>query len=324
MVKKIFMNSNVLNQRSTRKIKSTDNVFGNFLVDASLYDEIEITSDNIFELADLVGGQVKIDIYCPKCKESRVFSCEAIPYYWYDDHNQEINGRLLEEEIVSWQQLINMSQPNMEIQKDKTWTWTNDSIKNDTRLMVFKFSCAMDRSHHMDYVVITHENRMKKIGQYPSVADLSLPELKEYRKVMTKEDEKEFKRAIGLYAFGIGVGSFVYLRRIFERIIDVASKKAITDGKIKSEEFRNAHVGEKIKMLSEYLPKVLVNNTVFYGIISKGIHELSEEECLAFFPVLQSFIIMTLRQWEKVRRDQEEEEKISKSLGLIATKVNKK
>ena len=55
----------------------------------------------------MVGGQVKIDIYCPKCKESRVFLCEAIPYYWYDDHNQEINGRLLEEEIVSWQQLSN-------------------------------------------------------------------------------------------------------------------------------------------------------------------------------------------------------------------------
>lgn len=34
---------------------------------------------------------------------------------------------------------------------------------------------------------------MKKIGQYPSVADLSFPELKEYRKVMTKDDEKNLK-----------------------------------------------------------------------------------------------------------------------------------
>lgn len=28
---------------------------------------------------------MKKDIYCPKCKESRVFSCEMIPYYWYND-----------------------------------------------------------------------------------------------------------------------------------------------------------------------------------------------------------------------------------------------
>ena len=59
---------------------------------------------------------------------------------------------------------------------------------------------------------------MKKIGQYPSVADLSFPELKDYRKVMSKDDDKELKRAIGLHASGIGIGSFVYLRRIFERI----------------------------------------------------------------------------------------------------------
>lgn len=107
---------------------------------------------------------------------------------------------------------------------------------------------------------------------------------------MTKEDEKELKRAIGLFASGIGVGSFVYLRRIFERIIITASQKAIEAEKIKEEEFNKAHVDEKIKMLAEYLPKSLVNNHVFYGIISKGIHELNEDDCLEFFPVMQSFI----------------------------------
>ena len=72
----------------------------------------------------------------------------------------------------------------------------------------------MDSTHHLDYIVLTNENGMKKIGQYPSVADLTFPELKEYRKIMTKDDEKEFKRAIGLYASGIGIGSFVYLRNL--------------------------------------------------------------------------------------------------------------
>lgn len=179
----------------------------------------------------------------------------------------------------------------------------------------------MDNTHHLDYIVLTYGNKMKKIGQYPSVADLSFPELKEYRKVMTKEDEKELKRAIGLFASGIGVGSFVYLRRIFERIIVTASQKAIEEKKIKEEEFDKAHVDEKIKMLAEYLPKSLVNNHVFYGIISKGIHELSENDCLEFFPVMQSFIMMILRQWEKIRKDEEEEKKLAASLSNIAAKV---
>lgn len=312
---------NVFNERASRVIKSMDNVFGNFLVNKGLYDEIEITKDNIFELADLIGGHVKIDIYCPKCGESRVFSCEIIPYYWYDDHNQVIKGRPLEEEIVSWQQVQNMREPYCADAPEDSWTWTNNSLEDDTRLMIFKFFCAMDNTHHLDYIVLTYGNKMKKIGQYPSVADLSFPELKEYRKVMTKEDEKELKRAIGLFASGIGVGSFVYLRRIFERIIVTASQKAIEEGKINGEEFDKAHVDEKIKMLAEYLPKSLVNNHVFYGIISKGIHELSEEDCLEFFPVMQSFIMMILRQWEKIRRDEEEEKKLVASLSNIAAKV---
>lgn len=257
MTKTIHMVRNVFNERSSREIKSIDNVFVDFLVNKGLYDEIEITKDNIFELADLVGGHVKIDIYCPKCGESRVFSCEMIPYYWYDEHNQEIKGRSLEEEIVSWQEIQNMDGTRFVGDPEAPWTWTNNSIENDTRLMVFKFFCAMDNTHHLDYIVLTYGNKMKKIGQYPSVADLSFPELKEYRKVMTKEDEKELKRAIGLFASGIGVGSFVYLRRIFERIIVTASRKAIEEGKIKEEEFGKAHVDEKNKDVSRVSSKII-------------------------------------------------------------------
>lgn len=74
-------------------------------------------------------------------------------------------------------------------------------------------------------------------------------------------------------------------------------------------------------MLAEYLPKSLVNNHAFYGIISKGIHELSEDDCLEFFPVMQSFIMMILRQWEKIRKDEVEEKKLAASLSNIAAKV---
>ena len=74
-------------------------------------------------------------------------------------------------------------------------------------------------------------------------------------------------------------------------------------------------------MLAEYLPQTLVNSPVFYGIISKGTHELSEEDCIEFFPVMQSFIMMILRQWEKIRRDKEEEKKLTISLSNIAGKL---
>ena len=321
MKKIIPLSSNVFSKRQASEIKSIDNVFGDFLVNGGLYHEIEITEDNVFELADLIGGHVRIDIHCPKCGESRVFSCETIPYYWYDDNKDKINACSLEDEILSWQRIQELRKTPFVDAPQEPWSWTNDSLEDDTRVMVFKFFCAMDNMHHLDYIVLTYGNKLNKIGLYPSVADLSFPELKEYRKVMTKGDEKELKRAIGLSSAGIGVGSFVYLRRIFERIIVVASQKAITEGKVDETAFNKAHVDEKIKMLTDYLPKALVNNPVFYGIVSKGIHELSEDECLEYFPIMQSFIMMVLRQWEKIRRDEEEEKRVAASLSVIASKV---
>lgn len=139
MAKAIHMVRSVFDEQSSREIKNIDNVFGDFLVSKGLYDEIEITKDNIFELADLVGGRVKIDIYCPKCGESRVFSCEMIPYYWYDDHKQEIKGRPLEAEIISRQQIQNMRGLNFADAPKEPWTWTNNFLDDDTQLMVFKF-----------------------------------------------------------------------------------------------------------------------------------------------------------------------------------------
>ena len=73
----------------------------------------------------------------------------------------------------------------------------------------------------------------------------------------------------------------------------------------------------------DYLPKSLVHNEAFYGIVSKGIHELSEEECIEYFPVMKSFIMMILRQWEKMRKDEEEEKQLSVALGSIVAKIKK-
>lgn len=321
MGKRIPVINNVFNKRTASEIKSIDNVFGNFLVNSGLYREIEITEENVFELADLIGGHVKIDVYCPECGERRVFSSETILCYSYDDFKEKIQVRPLEEEIISWQHMQDLRSTPPTEASEESWSWNDNSMEDDTRVMIFKFSCAMDNAHHLDYIVLTNGNKMKKIGQYPSVADLSFPELKEYRNVMTREDEKELRRAVGLFASGIGVGSFVYLRRIFERIIATASDKAIREGKVNEESLARARVDEKIKLLTDYLPKSLVDNTIFYGIISKGIHELSEEECLEYFPVMQSFIMMILRQWEKIRKDEEEEKKLATSLNSIASKV---
>ena len=177
----------------------------------------------------------------------------------------------------------------------------------------------MNERHHLDYIVLTTDNSMMKIGQYPSVADMTFPELDAYKHVISKEDRKELGTAIGLFASGVGAGSYVYLRRILERLVFQA--KATAGDEVNDEEFEQAKVAERIKLLQGYLPEILIKNTIIYGILSKGIHELSEEECRKYFPVVKECIYQILGMWESERRKQADEVALNKALGAISSSI---
>ena len=71
--------------------------------------------------------------------------------------------------------------------------------------------------------------------------------------------------------------------------------------------FEQARLAEKIKMLESHLSDILVKNTTIYGILSKGIHELSEEECRKYFPVVKECIYQILGMCERLRKRQANE-----------------
>lgn len=297
------------------------NTFSNFLVKSGLYESYEISKDNIQDLIDVLDGNVRINIYCKDCGEPRIFSMKEV-LFPFENSKGDMRMISLGLELSHQQQLQEMCATISPGEKrpEKEWHWTNWQMQEFTRVMVFQFQCAMDDQHYTDYIVRADGNILFKIGQFPSVADLSFPELEAYKKVLTKEDRKEFRRAIGLYASGIGVGSYVYLRRIFERMIETAKNIAIQEG-VELENFEKAHVDERIKMLKGYLPKALVGNQNFYGIVSKGIHELSENECIVYFPILRDFLFLIMRQWEQHRQEKETEKQLADALSQIAQKI---
>ena len=297
------------------------NSFATFLIEKGLYDEMDITPDNRDELIELIGGKAKIDVFCTKCGKNRVFCSKSIPCYNYD-YQMGLREDSLADSIQScYIQIKKVNQKPKDVATGKRG-WDSFSFQEYTRLMTFQFHCSMDENHHLDYIVLTDENKMKKIGQYPSVADLAYPELKNYRKVLAdKDDEKELKRAIGLYANGIGIGAFVYLRRIFERMIAKAGQQAVREGVIEEEVFKRFRMDEKIATLQKYLPELMLDNTLFYKIVSKGIHELNEDECIYFFPIMQDYIMLTLSQWEAKRLEDEKKKKIKSELDRISIKI---
>ena len=306
-----------------------ENEFAIFLQNDGLYDKAEITKDNISDLMDLIAGKVRISLFCPECRELRVFSMEPITIQATDilqmknadDKSIEIKSLASYlDELQEYQRLFNTPIPKISdiSEKSSDWFWIGKGL-SQTRVMTFHYSCTMNEAHKLDYIVRTEGNIIQKIGQFPSVADLAFPELDEYHSVINKADRGELRRAIGLYAQGIGVGAYVYLRRIFERIIDTAKVSALDDGKLDEEKYKQSRIADRIKMLKDYLPTILNSNPIFYSIVSKGIHELSEEQCIEYFPVMKQCILMILKQWEEKRKQLEIEAKISKSLSKIAS-----
>ena len=316
------MRHNIFDSIPSNIVSGKDNVFANFLQTAGLYESVKIDEDNIEDLISFLDGQVRISAYCKECKAERVFT--MVPYiHFEEDDKGECYSQKLSEEVLRIQKqyiLENSTSPGELIGRENTiWRWKSWQIEEVSRILVFKYVCSMNDEHHLDYIVLTTDNSMMKIGQYPSVADMTFPELDAYKHVISKEDRKELGTAIGLFASGVGAGSYVYLRRILERLVYQA-KETAADA-IDNELFERARVAEKIKMLEGYLPDILVKNATIYGILSKGIHELSEEECRKYFPVVKECIYQILGMWESERRKKADEDALSKALSSISSSI---
>lgn len=163
----------------------------------------------------------------------------------------------------------------------------------------------------------------QKVGQFPSIADFHISQIKKYDKVLSKERLREFTRAIGLAANGVGIGSFVYLRRIFEDLIEEAHKKAKGDAGWDEEQYLKQRMADKIELLKAYLPFFLVENKTLYSILSIGIHSLKEEDCLTYFETVKVGIELILDEKVDEFNKQKKIEEAKQKLSALISKIPK-
>lgn len=162
---------------------------------------------------------------------------------------------------------------------------------------------------------------IEKVGQYPSIADIHIAQVKQYKKVLGESYIKDFTKAIGLAANGIGTGSFVYLRRVFEHLVSEIAEEAIKEGKINKEQFEASKMDNKLSLLSDYLPEVVMENKNLYGVLSAGIHTLSEDDCLNYFSIVREVIELILDEREHVRLMNEKKKRAKEKLGVVVGEV---
>ncbi|HEY9188972.1 MAG TPA: short-chain dehydrogenase [Ignavibacteria bacterium] len=237
-----------------------------------------------------------VDVYCPICTKLSTF-------------------RHLEGEDIKPRQGSNL-----------IWKLTGDADLNELTNYSFKekLICTRDLNHEIIIFAFAHKNYIIKIGQYPSIADLESGEILKYKKVLEQPLYKEFSKAIGLKSHGIGVGSFVYLRRIFEKLLENAHQSMKSHQEWNENIYNKSRVDEKILLLKTELPEFLVENRNLYGILSKGIHELTEDECLEYFEVVKTSIEIILNEMIRRKEQDDKVNEMKKAIGGIVQKIIKK
>lgn len=144
---------------------------------------------------------------------------------------------------------------------------------------------------------------LMKVGQFPSLSDIQIGTLKQYEEGMTGQQRREFVRAINTSAHGFNVAACVHYRRVFESVLFDARDELMKEtGAAKWPEFDRMRTDERISALKAYLPQFMVEHPHLYGILSKGVHELTEEECGEAMPVLRQAIELMIEDRVDAKR----------------------
>lgn len=249
----------------------------NFYMNHPLYEEIPYTQDDTDELSEMLLTARLNDVHCPECKNSSLFQINPSASNGFYPHWYEGNNSYFKRAFV----------------------------------------CLRNKDHTLNFFFRVNDFKVQKVGQYPSMADLNTYDVKKYAEVLDKQQYSDLRKSIGLVSHGIGIGSFVYLRRIFEDLVEGAKEHAEKQGVLDIDVYKSCRMAEKIQMLDKFLPPFLVEHRKLYGILSKGIHELTEDECLKSFDVVKLGIEIILDEHLEQKSKQAKIDAASKAINKL-------
>ena len=157
---------------------------------------------------------------------------------------------------------------------------------------------------------------LRKIGQYPSMIDIHGFDFSKYEKQLERiKAYDDYRKADLSYTEGFYVGSFAYLRRIFEKLVN----QYLTETKEKPSDNR---MDSKIKVIKNRFDPLIQNSLKnVYGVLSVSIHELDEEQSKEYYDILKAIIDIQL-EYELTEEDKRKNaNKYSSELAKISSKI---
>ncbi len=237
-----------------------------WLLKLPLYSPVDLGDDSYSAIEAISLFKETMDAFCPSCQQNATFAGAV--------STSAENIKKEEQRRIQIRQLGGRSQ-------------------NAWNISDFMKAIVCTRAGHIVHFHFTHdENSIIKIGQYPSLADMATGDTSQFIKALGKARLHELNKAIGLAAHGVGIGAYVYLRRVFESLIEDAHQKAKLGQGWDEDGYQRARMKERVAMLKNCLPSFIVEHPQLYGILSLGVHELTEGDCLKNFEALKSAILV--------------------------------
>lgn len=268
-------------------------------------------------LKKLVQEEKNFFHYCPFCKRELPIIHKGL----------ELDNKLSSSLLTTYSYMNSMSEEFEIYEEDaikdaaKRYEELIKQIFGDNGLLQMNLECT-SKDKHKFYVIfqLIDNHYIMKTGQYPSILDFD-DSLKEYKKVLKdKEITKELTNAEILKTHNMGVGAFLYLRRIFEKLILEQFTQANHAGALEEKEFMKAKTKEKVVMLSEkgYISKYMADiNPYIYDILSQGVHQLDNRECNMYYDTLREAILLILEEKVEIDRKEKVKKKTKNELNKI-------
>jgi hypothetical protein len=293
-----------------------------FFLETPPYHEFMIGQDGVADLLRLQFFTGTLDTHCVECDRDSVFQSMAEPlraaYVRPTQHQPVEIDEMLDGKTKAY--IPYNARTQVMGQGPFLLAELEEFVRSD-RVFEMMFTCTRDAKHALYFFFRIWSDKVAKVGQSPSLADLETTDISKYRKLLGNERIRELSKAIGLHAHGVGIGAFVYLRRIFEELIDLAHDEASKKPGWDSNLYARSRMDERIVTLERYLPSFLVENRGMYSILSRGVHELSETECLRFFEPLKGAIELILDEKLAQLEREEKTRRTARSLAEIKGQI---
>lgn len=244
------------------------------LVNKGVYEKIEDVTSDIFEKFVSESGFPTLDLYCPYCKENKTFVYEDWDY---------INGFGL--------------------------------CKNGChkmRALLYKCPTCCNKLFFLFYF---DNNSIIKLSQYPSLFDVSRDQLKKYQKndLIDKVSFSQLYKAETCASSGYYVAAYTYMRRVYETLLSSVFEHNKAEIGLSDDEFKRLHSDKKLETIKEYLA---IDDEIYlplYGLLSAGIHAMSEEKCCEDYTVLKPILLEILAE-QKAKKEKAKKRKELKDL----------